>query len=74
MAQNRMREKTNNNIKVSDIETIFGGDAKKSIVGKVILATKKVIYNERERERERERARERERERERERDHSPLML
>ena len=30
----------NSSVKVSDIEKVFGGDEMKSIVGKVILATK----------------------------------
>ena len=38
-----MREKTNSNVKISDIEVIFGGYEKKTIVGKTILATKKLF-------------------------------
>ena len=42
-----LREKTNSNVNISDIEKIFGGDEMKSIVGKAILVT----YDKRERER-----------------------
>ena len=42
-------KKTNSNVKF--LQKIFGGYEKKTIVGKAILATKKVTYNKRERER-----------------------
>ena len=44
-------KKTNSNLRVSDIHKIFGGDRKKSTVGKAILATKKIIYNNKDWER-----------------------
>ena len=46
-----MREKTYSNVKVPDIDKVFGGDEYKTIVEKAILETKKVIYTNRERER-----------------------
>ena len=46
-----LREKTRNNVNVSDIEKILGRDEKKPIVRKATLATKGMIYNNRERKR-----------------------
>ena len=45
IAQNRsmVAWKKNNNVKVFDIEWVFGGDKTKSIEGKVILATKRLF-------------------------------
>ena len=45
-------KRLHSNVKVSDIESFFGGDENKTIVGKAILATKKIIYKNRERGRD----------------------